>query len=166
LGYKRIGTALDDRFVYGTRRGVKWYTGYLDCQDRIPRSDRIPIFGTGALPPEERWPEAINGPLATKFREWFLKWHPDAVISMVGREKKWLKSMKLNVPRDVGLACLAHPAAGRFAGIDENGAVIGATAVELVSAQISHNEYGPPSHPKIMMIAGHWVNGATVRKKI
>lgn len=165
LGYKRIGTALDDRFVYGNRRGVKWYTGYLDCQNSIPKSARIPIFGTGRSPHGEKWPEAINGRLAAKFREWFLKWHPDAIISLVGREKKWLKSMNLDVPEDVGLACLAHPVSGHFAGIDENGDVVGAMAVELVSAQISHNEFGPPLHPKIMMVAGQWVPGSTVRKK-
>jgi LacI family transcriptional regulator len=84
---------------------------------------------------------------------------------MVGYEKKWLDLLSLQVPDDIGLACLAKPTRTAYAGIDEYGEAIGATAVELVAAQIYRNEFGPPSIPKTTMIEGHWTAGATIKNR-
>lgn len=165
MGYRRIGTLLDATFIYGTRHGIKSYTGYLECQNSIPAEDRIPIFASDNPPRGVRFSESADRIAAEKFREWFLQWRPDAVLTLAGREKRWLDAMNLKIPRDVGLACLAEPSDTRFARIDEKGEVVGATALELVAAQIARNEFGPPAHPKVMMIEGRWKNGVTLRNR-
>lgn len=166
LGYKRIGTLLDDTFIHGTRHGIKSYTGYLECQNSIPEEDRIPIFAVNNPPRGAKFSEAADRVAAAGFSKWFLKWNPDAVLTMTGREKKWLDAMKLRVPKDVGLACLAQPSDTSYARIDEKGEVVGATALELVAAQIARNEFGPPAHQKVMMIEGRWINGTTLQNRI
>ena len=160
MGYRRIGTVLGKSLIYGTRHGIKSYTGYLECQNSIPEEDRLPIFASNDLPGGKESSEE-----SARFREWFLKWRPDVLLTLVGSEKQWLDEMKLKVPKDVGLACLAQPSDTSYARIDEKGEVVGATALELVAAQIARNEFGPPSHPKVMMIEGRWVKGSTLRKK-
>ncbi len=167
MGYKRIGTVLGETFTYGNRYGTKWYTGYLECQNNLPAKNRIPIFAGDNQPGENRIPVFAGAgakiPLA-QFRKWFLKWRPDVLLTLVGKEKGWLESMNLKVPRDVGLACLSQPSEKDYARIDEKGDIVGATALELVAAQIARNEYGPPAHPKVTMIEGRWVDGMTLRK--
>lgn len=166
LGYKRIGTVLGETFTYGNRYGTKWYTGYLECQNGILAKERIPVFAGDNQPGESRVPVFAGGSgkaAMTQFRDWFSKWNPDALLTLVGKEKQWLDAMKLKVPQDVGLACLSQPSDSSYARIDEKGDVVGAAALEQVAAQIVRNEFGPPSHPRITMIEGRWVPGTTLR---
>ena len=165
LGYRRIGTLLDDTFIHGTRHGIKSYTGYLECQNSIPEKDRIPVFASNNPPRGAVFSETGDRIAAAAFSEWFLKWHPDAVLTLTGREKRWLDAMNLKIPRDAGLACLALPPDSDYAGIYEKGEVVGSTALELVAAQIARNEFGLPLHSKTTMIEGRWINGNTLRKK-
>jgi len=97
------------------------------------------------------------------FRAWMQKWKPDTLLTLAGIEKRWIDTLKLSTPKDIGLACLAKPPNSNYAGIDEKGDVVGATALELVTAQIARNEFGLPSHPKATMIEGRWVPGTTLR---
>ena len=165
MGYQRIGTVLHDIFIDGNRHGINWYIGHLDCQSRIPKSDRIPVLGINYPPPGEKISEPEAARLENQFRKWFSKWKPDALLTVVGDEKRWLESMNLKVPQDVGLACLSLPIGSTYAGIEDAGEVVGATAIELVAAQIARNEFGLPPHQKVMMIESRWINGATVQNK-
>lgn len=154
LGYRRIGTVVDRKFTRGNRCGIKWFTGYLECQHKLAREYRIPMFAeTTAKDGQER------------FRKWYEKWRPDALLTQTGREREWLDAMNVRVPDDVGLACLAQPSHPHYARIDEDGEEVGATALELVVSKIARNEFGPPIRPKITMIEGRWVDGVTVRKQ-
>ncbi len=44
-----------------------------------------------------------------------------------------------------------------IAGIDQCDELLGAQAVELLIAQLHHNERGPPRHPGMMLFPGQWV---------
>lgn len=44
-----------------------------------------------------------------------------------------------------------------IAGIDQCDDLLGAQAVELLTAQLHHNERGPPRHPGIMLFMGRWM---------
>jgi len=46
---------------------------------------------------------------------------------------------------------------GAIAGIDQCDDLLGAQAVELLIAQLHHNERGPPRHPGMMLFPGQWV---------
>jgi len=165
LGYKRIGTAFDHSFVLGSQRRTKWHTGYLECQHNIPEEDRIPVFTYNSMPLQTGLPKTGVKALHTEFRKWFSKWKPEVLITLLGGEKKFLDAMKLNIPQDIGLVCLTEQSGSDYTRIDEKMDVLGATALELVAAQIAHNEFGPPTHPKVTMIEGRWEDGSTVRTK-
>ncbi len=56
------------------------------------------------------------------------------------------------------------------AGIDQCDDLLGAQAVELLIAQLHHNERGPPRHPGMMLFPGRWVapagSGVAVRARL
>lgn len=100
------------------------------------------------------------------FRQWFLKWRPDSILMVSQEEVKLLKAMNLKVPDDVGVACLSLQGNDSYyAGIYDKSEVIGATAVELISSQLAHNELGLPAHRKTTMIEGIWKSGPTIQDK-
>jgi len=167
LGYRRIGTSLNKMFIDGNCCGTKWSIGYLACRKRFFRECRIPIFA-GLKPPGENGKPTFADFLERSehlFQKWYEKWRPDVLLTLAGFEGEWLKAMGLRIPEDVGLACLTQPIHSGYARVDEQGTVVGATALELVAAKIARNEYGPPVHPKLTMIEGRWVDGITVQKK-
>lgn len=161
LGYKRIGTVLTERAIFGNPNLSHWHTGYLDCQNRIPKEERIPVFvGTNetATPEQDRI-------CAEKFKNWVLDWKPDAVLSVAGSEKRWIEAMGKSIPEDIGLACLAKPVNSNYAGINEQSDAIGAVALEQVAARLFHNDFGLPANPTTMMVNGCWSDGPTVRRQ-
>lgn len=165
LGYKRIGTSLEHSFVQGPQRRTKWHTGYLECQHNIPEEDRIPVFTYNSLPLRTGLPKTEVKSLHARFSRWVSKWKPEVLITLLGGEKKFLDAMKLKIPQDIGLVCLAQPSDSDHTRIDEKMDVLGVTALELVAAQIVRNEFGPPAHPKVTMIAGQWKDGSTVQNR-
>jgi LacI family transcriptional regulator len=161
MGYKRIGTVLTEWIINGNTQMCRWYMGYMDCQRRIPESERVPVFTSmgGRASPEE------EANCAARFKEWMETWNPDAVLTMTSHEKQWLDAMQLRIPQDIGLAYLSNHGKENYSGIDEKSAEIGASALELVAAKIFHNEFGLPANPTTMMVHGCWVDGPTVRKQ-
>lgn len=157
LGYKRIGTVLDPSFIDGNRRGIEWHAGYLVCQNNISENERIPVLASQFNPSSK---SARNN-----FQDWVLQWRPDVVLTVVGSEKEWIDSMGLRIPEDIGLACLSEVAPSNLARMLTGNSIIGATAIELVAAQIARNEFGLPSHPKTMIIEGRWSNQASVKNQ-
>ncbi len=154
-GYQRIGTALSEGHVREHRRGARWMPGYCDCQYSLPKSRRIPLFVGD-----------INASSLKEFRKWYARWKPDAFISIDGSERHWFEGMKLKVPGNVAMACLAVPSGSSFSGIDERNEKAGAAAVELVVAKIARNEYGIVQEPSVLMIGGRWVDGTTARRPL
>lgn len=159
MGYRRIGTVLTKRIVHGNHHISQWHIGYLNCQNQIPESERIPVLEStdiGASADEDI-------AAADRFNKWISEWRVDAVLSIAGSEKLWLDRMNWNIPKEIGLACLSTPQDGNYAGIDERIAQAGAIALESVSSKISHNEFGIPENPTTIMIQGRWHNGPTVK---
>jgi hypothetical protein len=75
-----------------------------------------------------------------------------------------LKKIGWRVPRDLGLASLACPQAdGPVSGIWQNGALIGATAVDTLISMLERNERGLPVQPQSFMLEGIWNAGRTLR---
>lgn len=152
MGYTRIGLSLPGNTSKVPE--LKWMSGYLEAQNRLPRKQRIPLF-TGDSP----------DPSLAEFCVWFRKWRPDVLLSLTGHDKIWLDSMRQQVPRDIGLACLVRQPGSSMAGVDEKNEVIGASAIEWVASRIVRNEFGVPEHPKLILIEGAWRDGATLERK-
>lgn len=159
LGYRRIGTVLSSRVVHGSHHIGKWYAAYMHCQHLIPENEQIPVMETT----DGQVPESGHAALKERLRQWVSKWRPDVILSTVGEERAWLEEMGFRIPRDIGIACFSRPVGSNLAGIDEKSEVVGATALELVAAQLAHNEIGLPAHLTAMMIEGQWCPGPTVK---
>ena len=75
-----------------------------------------------------------------------------------------LTRRNLKVPGDIGLVHLACPEMNdRCSGIYQNGQLIGATAIDVLTNLVERNERGLPSQANTVMIEGLWNPGQTLR---
>lgn len=172
LGYERIGLAIrheDDRRVEN-----KWAGGFLSFHPYLPPRRKLPVFlwhyqpsGPRPAPVDghEAWEGRVECPPG--FSAWIARHRPDAILSLQPLlVREWLASLGLRVPQDVALVSLnLQPNQSRFSGIDQNNALLGGAAVELVVEQIHHNEHGVPARAKTVMIMGDWIAGSTTRRR-
>jgi LacI family transcriptional regulator len=150
-GYRRIGLCLPTNAVGGV--DSNWMAGYLVGQSHLPRSCRLPLFvGT------------VHDKSTDSFHAWYERWRPDVLITLFGEERLWLESLG-HTFAEVGLVCLNCPPKSDLSGMDENNVEVGATACDLVVNQITHNERGLPSTPKLILIRGKWKEGVSLPGK-
>ena len=151
LGYRRVGMAIpaesDERVKHN------WSAGMLVHQQQIA--------------PEERVPSLLsNGEFHRDFAEWFQVHRPEAILGVNERIVLTLSGLEVRVPEDVGFAHLALSSDDvEFAGVNQNSEVVGASALELVDAQLRRNERGIPEIARTLLVPGKWVSGPTVRRQ-
>jgi len=150
LGYRRVGVLLGGKAAMGGK-GLKWLPGFLEAQNRLPASRRLPLYTGGA-----------DQNAVGDFQRWRRRTRPDVLLSVTGQVVPFLEDCGVRIPDDLGYACLVRPRHSSFAGVDEKNDVLGAVAVELVAAQIARNERGIPDHPRLTLITGQWVDGDSV----
>lgn len=153
-GYKRPGLAM---LVHGDRRTDYAYSAcYLSAQERLFAPSQLPILRS------DQWDEAM-------FADWFDTHRPDVVVmhqseDYLGGVERWLKSRRLVVPRDVGLALLdKNPQTARYAGICQDPARMGGTAAEMLIGRVLLRDLTPPLYPKVELVVGDWNEGRTLR---
>jgi LacI family transcriptional regulator len=148
-GYRRIGLAITDEQDIRVQR--KWSAGYLVDQQSLKPADRVPHL-------------LVSGNFERSFAEWYREHQPDAVLTQEERCPEYLRGLGVRVPEDVGVAHLALTEADSgFAGVNQNGRIVGASAIDLVDAQLRRNERGLPVSPKTLLVQGRWIEGPTVR---
>jgi LacI family transcriptional regulator len=151
-GYRRIGLVIartDDERV---NRG--WSAGFLSQQQFWRAADQIPIMDD-------------SGHFKKPFDDWFLRYKPDAIISHPLTFHRLQKS-NYRVPDDVGFACYTlqddpEIPSVKFAGLDENPKLTGATAVDLLIGMFHRSERGMPAVAQRVLIEGTWREGNTLR---
>ncbi len=149
-GYRRIGLMLRRRYHEMTDFSI--LSTFLLFQHELPARDVVPI----EVPKE--WNEKI-------FLTWFERHRPEAIIGTVGLARGWLSKAGYQCPRDVGLVSLDWDAAAKeFASVDQNPRGVGAAAVDLVMAQMRHNERGLPATPLSVLVDSTWRPGRTLRQ--
>lgn len=149
LGHRRIGFALQEGLDERTDRNM--ISSFQFLQQGMQTSARIPAL-------------TVSQDGKRDFDRWLRANSPDVVISFGGPVLPWLRELGLNVPKDVGFVDLdLHDKSGSIAGIDQHSESLAATAVDLLIAQLHRSEYGLPKLPKLMLMEGTWVSGATVR---
>jgi DNA-binding LacI/PurR family transcriptional regulator len=151
LGYRRPGlVALRSHLE---RFHGRWDGGLLVARHLLP----------GLKPAKslllDSWDEL--GPVAG----WLKREKPDVVISPSADVLQLhLRRLDWRIPRDLGLASLACPKPGDpCSGIWQNGALIGATAMDTLIAMIERNERGLPPQAHTIMVEGIWNPGKTLR---
>ena len=150
-GYQRIGAALfshrpatEDDFA---RKG-----GILCEQFDLPEENRLPLLTCDF---EDR--EA--------FEKWYEKCEPDCVIGFTNGPLKWLRSMGLKAPEDVGFASLGVARGSETAGVVKDFGELVESAIELLATEIRENNTGVPRTLKYTLIEPQWCEGSTLRKK-
>ncbi|MDR1281592.1 MAG: LacI family transcriptional regulator [Opitutaceae bacterium] len=155
-GYRRIGFALSADTNERVRR--HWLAGFLVERQTWPKEQRIePLMITGGAPR----PEVVGS--------WIRKWRPDSVVAIDPLVAGAAEAAGIRVPKEVAFGLCGDAWDNeRFARIDENSVVIGATAVDMLAGMLQRNERGIPEHPVRMMIEGAWVEGpsAPFRKNV
>lgn len=155
LGYRRPGLALtedaDARTMY------HWSAAFLSYQSRLPASQHLPPLIAPRLSAE------VFGP-------WYRRQRPDVVISQsppVPIVTGWLQELGVAVPADCGVADLdIDPHSDRdCSGIQQNYPEVAAAAVDLIVGQLQRGERGLPADPRVVLIRGIWVDGATTRPR-
>jgi LacI family transcriptional regulator len=97
-----------------------------------------------------------------RVRAWIEKERPDVIL---GEYLAWhvINEMGWKIPTDVAFATFdwspEHPDVG---GINQNHEIIGAVAVDLLTSQLTQNERGLSSIPKLLQIEGKWRDGESV----
>jgi len=144
-GFRRVGFALSSESDLRSNR--LWSSGYLGMQHLLPKSEKVGLLLTS----HEEW-----GPEAMK--KWILKERPDIVIIHALGYFPGIFNVLKNLPFKVACAVLDREPDDPCAGIDQQFSLSGRMLVDLLSAQIRHNERGIPGTPILSMVDGVWVD--------
>jgi len=155
LGYRRPGLVLDARLDALLER--RFSSGFVAAlQDRASL-----LVGGLATPLVSASIDAIE------FARWLKAEKPDVVITEQTAVMDWARGLKIAVPEDLGLIHLDwNPQLRDWAGMNQNGALVGAAAADLLIGQLVNNEIGVPDHPKLVVIESDFVGGPSVREII
>jgi len=151
LGYRRPG--LVTLRPHRERFFGRWEAGILASTLLVPGVTAVPTLLL------EDWDD--EAALAA----WLRRTKPDLVVSPAATTLlPHLRAAGRRVPRDLGVAGLALPSpSGPVAGIYQNGALIGKTAVDTLIGLLERNERGLPPQALTVMIEGVWHPGRTLR---
>jgi LacI family transcriptional regulator len=111
----------------------------------------------------ERWFNENNSPVVAdlpSFSKWYDKYKPEVLISKGSFVLPLLAKLGLRVPRDLAFVdVFLDQADGITAGVRQNHATVGATAVEILAGQLQHNKFGIPEIPTTTFVEGTWFDG-------
>ena len=101
------------------------------------------------------------------FRRWYAKHQPDAIVTLHSEVRAWLAKLDADIPQEIGLAHLdRHVEMHDWSGMDQNHALIGAAAIDMLVGQLHRNEVGLPEFPKATFVQSNWVDGPTTKQLI
>jgi DNA-binding LacI/PurR family transcriptional regulator len=99
---------------------------------------------------------------------WCRRQRPDALVfsGVTLRDGELIERLTGAGLKDVGLAVMDYdyPCYKGVAGINQKAGLIGATAVDLLVAQLHRHERGVPRDPVVSMVEGSWVSDRSVRQ--
>ncbi|CAM3094147.1 LacI family DNA-binding transcriptional regulator [Rariglobus hedericola] len=125
---------------------------FLAYQQEVPAVQRVPPLRRDQASPRE-------------LSEWFARHRPDVVLSTADGVDEFA-SAGIRVPQDTALVKLLLWAddtgeAGVLPGYDR----LGGAAVNLLTGQLQHDEWGVPADPKIVQVEGRWREGASFPRR-
>jgi LacI family transcriptional regulator len=148
-GYRRPGLVITQ--TDNLRVDDGWTAGFLSYQLHLPVKDRTPVL----------MDEPVSG---RQIVRWLDRHRPDVVLSHSMDDLDIIRSSGRCVPGDIGFVHLdLERGNSRCAGMRQNHADVGASAVEMVVAQIHRGERGIPTVPKLILTDGTWVPGPSIR---
>jgi LacI family transcriptional regulator len=152
LGYTRPGLVLNEQSDVRTLN--LWRSGFYGLEYGGKRRGVVPVLET----------EAIN---ETLLLQWYKKYKPDVIISSDLEIVGPLQKSGLDFPKDIGLISLDLRDNGKaIAGINQNGKLVGAAAIEQLVQLLYYNESGIPEFPRVLQIPSIWRDGESVVKQV
>lgn len=149
LGYKRVGfVQIED---IEDKVGYRWSAVFNDHLMRVQSTMRVPILMM------DSWDER-------QFLKWFEENGPDAILCDRIHPVNWLQKAGVSIPEDIGFAALFYNRdQPHLSGVDINSHLIGASAMDLLSALLLQNQLGPPHNSKLLEVQPSWIAGSTLR---
>ncbi len=94
----------------------------------------------------------------------WLKRHRPQVVLGTAEVRVAADRLGWKIPNDLAMASPHYSSEWPdIAGLDQQPQILGANAIDLITAQISRNERGIPFSPKLVLSSGIWVPGASVQ---
>ena len=162
-GYKRIGFVMHRGWDHAVDH--LWTAGFLCEQQHLPTRDRVGAHIFPELLPVEGWLNENNAPVVAdlpSFSKWYEKYKPEVLISKGSFVLPLLAKMGVKIPRDLAFVdVFLEKTDGVTAGVRQNHAAVGGTAVEILAGQLQHNKFGVPEIPTTTFVEGTWFDGAS-----
>lgn len=144
-GFRRIGMVLNTDSNQRSNR--LWSSGFWELQQRLPLADQVkPLLGHVS----EHSPERI--------REWIREERPETVIFHNRMVIPNLPELQPGSPGYIVPVVLDRLPDDPYAGIDQLYRHLGSKVINVLSAQILHNERGIPLRPTITTMDGDWMD--------
>ncbi len=151
LGYQRLGLCLGSHIDDIVEN--KFPAGFSAAQKRLKLEQDVPVFD---LQPSTK----------KFFTLWLERYKPEVILTIHAEVREWISALGFAIPEDIGLVQLDKSnETSDWAGMQQNGELIGRSAIDMVIGQIHRNESGLPSVQKCMLISSTWSPGATVCNK-
>ncbi len=154
LGYRRPGLILHDRIDQLVDQ--RFTAGFANAQRLLPASGRCaPLYLKDDI---EK--------CAPRFKRWLQQAQPDVIFTLYNVVVKWIQSLGLRIPEDIGVVQLEwrarHP---EIAGMNQHNDVVGEAALDMLIGMIHHAERGIPAFPRSTLVGATWVDGPSVRRQ-
>jgi LacI family transcriptional regulator len=151
-GYRRPGLCVER--VHDAQVEHRLTAALRVFQETEPRCAALPPLRLGPAPREE-------------FLDWFGEHAPDVVLGHSTEILQWMRVAGARVPATHGFICLNWlPGDLPCAGQDLRPGAIAVAAVDVLLAQIRHNERGLPANPVSTALPARWVEGPTLRDRV
>jgi LacI family transcriptional regulator len=153
-GYRRVGAVINEENNDRVRRA--WSSGAWDAYHALSPESRVePLI----------FHERANPLTALKVADWIKREEPDGIVIedfahviMAG-----LDMLGLKPGRDIAVVSRhVHRSEKLLAGTNQEGAAVGAAAVNFLVGMIQRNERGVPEHPLQLLLTGTWQAGPSV----
>jgi DNA-binding LacI/PurR family transcriptional regulator len=146
-GWRRIGLVLSPGLDASVDR--RFGAGFWAGQEALGGCGRLPVF-------------PFHETRKVAFQSWYARHRPDAILSAHEEVREWIGESRLDIPGTVGLAHLdLHDGLPDWSGMNQNDALVGAAAIEMLIGQVHRNEIGLPDSPKASFIRSTWIDGVT-----
>ena len=149
-GYRRPGLVLDR--AHDERLGHVWRAGFEMGAEECG-------FARNAV-----WLMSEQRPDLRSLRAWLKLKKPDVIVTNLHQVfERLLRELGLKVPHDLGLVSLSVPVIGdRVTGIEQNGYLIGARAIDLLAGALQLHRTGVLPEAITTLVNGRWNPGETL----
>lgn len=152
-GYQRVGLVIDRELDRRSNHDVVAH--FMFYQSRQPLEDRVEIL----------YGENFD---SKQLARWYREHKPEVVLSMNNTVLDWLQDSEIEVPNQVGFVSLSNsPSYTKgYTGVDERSDLVGAAAIDVLTAHLIRNEIGKPEHRKLILLEGSWIDGQTLIARV